>query len=63
MALLRMQEFYLYFDIPLSIKHNIDLLSYMDEERINFFELIGYTYFNKGSYINFYKNLVLFKYK
>lgn len=49
MALLRMQEFYLYFDIPLSIKHNIDLLSYMDEERINFFELIGYTYFNKGS--------------
>ncbi|CAD8143479.1 unnamed protein product [Paramecium octaurelia] len=63
MALLRMQEFYLYFDIPLSIKHNIDLISYMDEERINFFELIGYMYFNKGSYINFYQNLVLFKYK
>ncbi|CAD8058260.1 unnamed protein product [Paramecium sonneborni] len=63
MVLLRMQEYYLYFDIPLSIKHNIDLLSYMDQERINFFELIGYTYFNYGTYLNFYQNLVLFKYK
>lgn len=63
MPLLRIKEYYLFFDIPYSIKLNIDILASFDEERSNFFEIIGYVKFKYGTESSLLMNLILFKYK